>query len=260
MILTTTLPLALFAAFSGSGANEPERTNPPIQDQEPAWHLKADLGYTFLSGNSESTTAAFNGELRFDAELYSWLFTANYAGVRTTDRTSGDAQTSSRLYSTAGQYNRFMDEEKNLYAYGNANVRKDVPVGLDLRWTLGAGAGYTWYLNTEKDTLFSLEGGPAYLHEENVGSPDDVDALAGRVAARYENPLWTDWLLTATGEFLQSFDESDDQTFVGEMNLRWKFRANWYFKATTAVAWDGSPAPGFDSTDRRFVLSVGHSF
>jgi putative salt-induced outer membrane protein YdiY len=260
MILTTTLPLALFAAFSGNGANEPERTNQPLQDQEPAWHGKADLGYTFLSGNSESTTAALNAELRYDADMYSWLFNAHYAGVRTTDRTTGDAQSKSRLYSAAGQYNHFMDEDKNLYAYGNANVRKDVPVGLDLRWTIGAGAGYTWYLNTEKDTLFSLEGGPAYFHEENVGSTDDVDALAGRVAARYENPLWTEWLLTATGEFLQSFDESADKTFVGEMNLSWNFRADWYFKATTAVAWDNTPAAGFESTDRRIVLSVGHSF
>ncbi len=44
MILTTTLPLALFAALSSNGANEPERTTQPIQDQEPAWHGKADLG------------------------------------------------------------------------------------------------------------------------------------------------------------------------------------------------------------------------
>ena len=81
-----------------------------------------------------------------------------------------------------------------------------------------------------------------------------------KFAARYENPLWTEWLLTAAGEFLQSLDETDDQSFVGELNLSWDFRAGWYFKATAAVAWDGTPAPGFESTDRRFVLSIGHSF
>lgn len=261
MILTTTLPLVLMAGSGINGENEPVRNNLPTQDsEEPAWEGKADLGYTFLSGNNDSTTAAFNAELRRDTEVDQWLFTANYAGVRQTDRTTGDAQTTSRLYALAGQYNRFFDDEKNLYAYGNANIRKDVPVGLDLRWTIGAGAGYTWYLNEEKDTLFSLEGGPTFIHEENVGSTEEVDAAAGRVAARYENPLWTEWLLTATGEFLQSFDETDDQSFVGELNMNWNFRADWYFAATAAVAWDGTPAPGFESTDRRFVLSIGHTF
>lgn len=261
MILTTTLPLALMAGFGINGENEPVRTNLPTQDSEVrAWKGKADLGYTFLSGNNESTTAAFNAELRRDTETNQWLFTANYAGVRQTDSVTGDAQTTSRLYALAGQYNHFLDDEKNLYTYGNANIRKDVPVGLDLRWTIGAGAGYTWYLNEEKDTLFSLEGGPTFIHEENVGAADEVDAAAGRVAGRYENPLWAEWLLTATGEFLQSFDETDDQSFVGELNLDWNFREDWYFKATAAVAWDGTPAPDFESTDRRIVLSIGHSF
>lgn len=265
MLLTTTLPLALLAGLGLNGTTEPERTplfptTSAIQDGEPAWTGKADLGYTFLSGNNESTTAAFNAEARYEAEVYQWLFTANYAGVRQTDRTTGDAQTTSRLYAAAGQYNHYLDEEKNLYAYGNANIRKDVPVGLDLRWTIGAGAGYTFYLNEERDTFVSLEGGPTFIHEENVGSSEDVDAAAARVAARYENPLWTEWLLAATGEFLQSLDETDDQSFVGELNLNWNFRADWYFAATAAVAWDGTPAPGFESTDRRFVLSIGHTF
>lgn len=261
MILTTTLPLLMAASLNTGDANtEPVRSNPaPVQDDEPKWTGKADLGYTFLSGNNDSTTAAFNAEAHYDADMYKWLFTVNYAGVRQTDAT-GDANTTSRLYAGAGQYNRYYDNEKNLYAYGNANIRKDVPVGLDLRWTIGVGGGYTWYLNEEKDTLVSLEAGPTFVHEENVGATEDVDALSGRVAAHYENPLWTEWLLTANGEFLQSFDETDDQIFVGDLNLNWNFRADWYFAATAAVAWDGTPAPGFESTDRRFVLSIGHTF
>ena len=41
--------------------------------------------------------------------------TLNYAGVRQ------EGVTTSRLYTGAGQYNRYYDNEKNLYAYGNAN-------------------------------------------------------------------------------------------------------------------------------------------
>ena len=105
MLLTTSLPLALLAGFGVNGNNEPERTALPTQGTEaPAWTGKADLGYTFISGNNESTTAAFNAELRRATDINEWLFTANYAGVRQTDRTTGDAQTTSRLYAAAGQY------------------------------------------------------------------------------------------------------------------------------------------------------------
>jgi len=241
------------------GANGTEPVNTPQEPEaETKWTGSADFGYTFVSGNNESTTAALNLAAQYDAEWYQWLLNANYAGVRTDSGTG--AATTSRLYRAGAQYNRFLDEEKNLYAYGNANVRKDVPVGLDLRWTVGAGAGYTWYFSDDNSTLFSLEAGPAFVHEENVGSSDDVDALSGRAAARYENPLWTEWLLTANGEFLQSFDETEDQSFTGEIAMKWDFRADWFFKASAAVSWDNTPATGFESTDRIFVLSVGHSF
>ncbi|MCH2101564.1 MAG: DUF481 domain-containing protein [Planctomycetes bacterium] len=261
MILTTTLSFGLFANFSGNGDNNSVQTAlPPHRNEDPNWHGKANLGYSFLSGNSGSTTAAFSAELRYDTDVDQWLFTANYAGIRQADRTTGDAQTTSRLYAIAGQYNHFIDDEKNVYAYCNTNIRQDVPVGLDLRWTVGAGGGATLYLNEEKDASISLEVGPTFVHEENIGSTEEVDTAAGRVATRYESPLWSEWLITATGEFLQSFDETDDRSFVGELNLNWKFRENWYFAATAAVAWDGTPAPDFESTDRRFVLSVGHNF
>lgn len=269
MILTTTLPLLLWAGVNtGNGTNgEPptgEPTTPPVQaaDDEPRWKGKADFGYTMISGNNESTTAAFNAELRYEAEWYKMLYYAKYAGVRQTDRGTGDANTTSRLYTAGGQYDRFLDDEKNLYAYGNGNYRKNVPNGLDLRWTVGVGAGYTWYLTEDKETLFALEAGPSFIHEENVGVADEVDALSGRAAARYENPIFDDLQLVGTAEYLQSFDESEDRSFLGELAVDWEpsEQSNWYVRASAAVAWDNTPAAGFETTDRIYVVSVGYSF
>jgi putative salt-induced outer membrane protein YdiY len=265
MLITPILPLLLIADLGvGAGATTPSVSSEPVALQEPAaetkWKGKADFGLTYLSGNNESTTAAFSAELAYNEDVYQWLFTANYAGVRTTDPVTNDASTTSRLYATGGQYNRFMDEEKNLYFYGKAAARKDIPVGLELRWDAGIGGGYTWYFADDKKTLFSLEGGPSFLHEENVGAAEKVDAAAARAAARYEQPLWEEWLLNASGEVFVSLDDTEDRTFVGELNLNWNMSQDWYLSAKAAVAWDNTPAPGFESTDRRFVLAVGHTF
>ncbi len=267
MLLSTILPFLLApGALSELPANsfnsEPKdpittATVTAPQDGEPEWVGKADFGLTFLSGNTESTTAAASAELKYDAAMYAWLFSANYAGVRNT--TAGNATTTSRLYATGGQYNRFMDEEKNLFYYGKASARKDVPVGLELRWDAGVGAGYTWYLTDDKKTFFSLEGGPSFVHEENVGAAE-TDAANARVAARYGNPLWDEWMFGAKSEYFISLDETEDQSFTGEMTLDWTMADDWYLTAIAAVAWDNTPSAGFESTDRRFVLAVGHTF
>jgi putative salt-induced outer membrane protein YdiY len=268
MLLSTILPFllapgALSELPASSFTSEPKdpittTTVTAPQDGEPEWVGKADFGLTYLSGNTESTTAAASAELKYDAALYAWLFSANYAGVRTS--TAGNATTTSRLYATGGQYNRFMDEEKNLFYYGKASARKDVPVGLELRWDAGVGAGYTWYLSDDQKTFFSLEGGPSFVHEENVGSATEADAANARVAARYGNPLWDEWILGAKSEYFISLDETEDQSFTGELTLDWTMNEDWYLKFLAAVAWDNTPSAGFESTDRRFVIGVGTNF
>ena len=264
MLLTPILPFLLAPGVLSEVPTEDFRTEPqeptaaaPQEEEGPKWVGKADFGLTYLSGNTDSTTAAASASLEYDATMYKWLFNANYAGVRQT--TGGVATTTSRLYAAGGQYNRYMDEENNLYFYGNASARKDVPVGLELRWDAGLGGGYTWYFTDNQDTFFSLEGGPSFVHEENVGAAES-DAANARVAFRYENPLWDDWKFDSKGEFFVSLDETEDRSFTGEMNVDYKVNKDWYLRAQAAVAWDNTPAAGFESTDRRFVLAVGFDF
>jgi putative salt-induced outer membrane protein YdiY len=264
VLLIPVLPLLLATNSFGEPetfafASEPETAQEP--ESGPEWKGNLNFGLTYLSGNSNSATAALSGRLAYDAEMYKWLFTADYAGVRTEDPSTGDSKTTSRLYASGGQYNRFMDEEKNLFFYGKASARKDIPVGLEMRWDAGIGAGYTWYLaDDEKKTFFSLEGGPSFVHEENVGAAEESDAANARVAARYGNPLWDEWMLTASTEYFISLDDTEDQSLVAEMNMDWMMNENWKLAATVAVAWDNTPSVGFDSTDRRFVISLGREF
>lgn len=263
MLLTPILPFLLAPGVlsevpTSDFSTEPEESTVTApQEEEAKWVGNANFGLTYLSGNTESTTAAASAALEYDADVYKWLFNANYAAVRQT--VAGVSTTTSRLYAAGGQYNRYLDEEKNLFFYGNASARKDVPVGLEMRWDAGIGAGYTWYYTENQDTFFSLEGGPSFVHEENVGAGES-DAANARAAFRYGNPLWDDWKFNAEGEYFISLDDSDDQSFTGEMNVDYKVNEDWYLRAQAAVAWDNTPAAGFESTDRRFVLAVGFDF
>ena len=149
-------------------------------------------------------------------------------------------------------------EEENLYAYGKGGIRRDVPNGLQIREDAGVGAGYTFYWD-EKNSQVSIEGGPHWLHENNVGVATS-NAAAARVAGNLESALTDNLTLIGWTEFLQSLDDSDDQVWTGQLSLRWSLDESWFIQGTAAVAWDGTPGPGLSSTDTRYTLGIGSTF
>ncbi|KAA3608732.1 MAG: DUF481 domain-containing protein [Planctomycetota bacterium] len=230
----------------------------PGGEEESKWSGSFDAGLTILSGNNDSITSTADVLAKYEDVGYRWIFEGNYAGVRQTDPTTGDAFSTGRLYRLAGEHHRFLDAEDNLYAYGKGSARSDEPNGLQIREDIGVGAGYTWRWD-EDQGQFSLEAGPSYLRENNVGLLMD-DSVNGRLAARLDWGFTESWKLLGRGEFFQSFDESDDRSFTGELSVRWNFQETWFLQGTAAVAWDNTPAPGFSSTDTRYVLAVGTTF
>lgn len=248
MIVPLTLALASFV---------------PLQDPEPSEEEKGfsgsfDLGIIVLDGNNESFTGAANARAKYRAEDYQVLANAGYYGNRQEDRSTGDSMTSQRLYFANAEYNRFLDEEENLYAYGNAGAQKNDPGGLQFRGNTGVGAGYSfkWF---EETTILGVEAGPSWVKENNTGVAS-TDYFAGRLAANLESELATDLSLQGSGAFLQSFDDTDDQVFSGEIGLRYNLSETWFAQATAGMIWDNTPAPGFSKTDTRYILGVGATF
>lgn len=232
----------------------------PIQDPpETGWSGSADAGLIWIDGNNKSVTSNVDAAVKYLGDGYRLLFGGKYSGVRQEDPVTQDASSTARLYQLTAAYNRFLDDEDNLYVYGNAAARQDKPNGLDIREQAGVGAGYTWRWQEDKSEL-SAEAGPSVLKENNVGAPTGDAALNGRLAANATHPFAEDWTLFGNGEFLQSFDESDDRIATGELGVRWNMGETWYLKATAGVAWDNTPAPGFKKTDYRYTLAVGTTF
>jgi len=252
----TALPLALFACIPFQDAPAPPDKK-PAPKEEKHWSGSVDAGATILTGNNNSLTSTLNAQTKYEKGKDRVILDVHYTGVRQDDAT-GNSTTSSRLYQADGSYNRFLDEENNLYAYVNGSGRRDVPNGLQIREVFGGGGGYTFRWNEDK-TQVSVEGGPSYVLENNVAALFDSFA-SGRAAVRIDVKLLEKVSVLANGEFLQSFETAQDRSVTGQVAVRWSFGEHWYVQGTLGVAWDNTPAAGFQTTDYRYVFSVGTSF
>lgn len=233
----------------------------PLQDPGPEaspWSGAVDAGLTAVNGNNSSITGVLNGKLEYSGESYSWRIGAGYAGVRADDPSTGNDMTTTRLYFAEGGHQRYLDEEQNLYVYGKGGMRRDVPNGLQLRQDAGLGGGYTFRWAEDSSSL-SLEAGPSWLRENNVGAFSAI-AATGRAAAGLDSALSDSLKLLGSAEYFQSFDEGEDRSFTGEIGLRWNVEGNWFIQGTVALAWDNTPGPGLSRSDVRYTAGAGTTF
>ena len=228
--------------------------DPAVEDESP-WSGLAEISFNDVSGNSNSSNGAANLTLDWAENLDKVKLGAHYAGVRTED-TTGNSTTTSRLYAYEADYNRYLSEQRNLYAYANASTRQDEPNGLQMRATGGVGAGYTVNLYEESDIDF--EGVVSYVAENKVGTPNDTSAVA-RLAFDFNGP-WAsmgDINFTASGTYLNG---GDIESYVQDLGVTWNFSTDWHLSLSNNIAWDGNPSAGFSSTDRRWNLLIGTEF
>jgi len=264
-MLTILLQSALLLPQGVVGA-----TNPPLEVHTPEidfsrkitaqeaeasnWSGAADLGLTFVSGNNESTNGAANLTAAWASGLNVVDLGAHYAGTRTTDATTNDASTTSRLYLYDAAYNRYFSTEKNFYGYATGSSREDQPNGLQMRNTVGLGLGYTYHLY-ENATL-DLEAGSSYVAENKVGTINDSSAV-GRAAYKFATPIYESVKFTGAGTYLKG---GDIETYEQDFGVNWALQGTWSLVASYSLAWDGNPSAGFSSTDRRFNLFLSTTF
>ena len=108
------------------------------------------------------------------------------------------------------KYDHFLT--KKWYLYANATGQQDEFQDLNLRATLGVGAGYQFY-ESERTNL-SLEGGLSYVNEDFTIAEDNSYAAA-RWGLRFDHyilPKSLQFFLYHTG--LQSVESSDDSPSV----------------------------------------------
>ncbi|WP_341853279.1 DUF481 domain-containing protein [Halomonas aestuarii] len=183
--------------IAGSAQASPFYAPPPPEEHREGLSGSAELGYTNLSGNTDSQTLIAKGRL-------TWLtgdWTHTLRGeVRNVSR---DGDTSAEQYLVAGR-ERY-DLEGPHYVFGFARWDRDRFSGYDQQFTTIGGYGRD-LLDNEHHRL-SLEAGPGYRFDRIEGKEDASLGVAYGALA-YE---WT-FSETASLEQELSVEATDDNT------------------------------------------------
>lgn len=247
---TTSLPLADLGQI-----------NPP-EKKDPEWTGALKVNGLYATGNTERKAGglALDASRRSDADRIS--FDASWDYGQDKDQTTREWVLTQRRTGGGLKYDYFLS--KRWYALANARVLGDTLALLDLRFTSGAGLGYTWI--EDSTTTFVTEAGLAYLNENyrenpvtNVADPS-VDYVAIRAAYRLTHQLSKTSRIVHGVEAFPSTESSDDIYLQSKSELVTSLTDSMLASVSHVFDYDNTPATGQDRGDHRVLLSIGWSF
>ena len=150
MLLLACWPLWLTPAHAS-----PFYAPPPPQEDAPVFSGDAELGFTHLSGNTNSQTLIGKTRLTWLTGKFTYSLRGEVRNV------SKDNETSAEQYLVAGRERYELDGPH--YLFGFARWEKDRFAGYDQQ--LSAIGGYGRQILENDTHVFSLEAGPGYRHD-----------------------------------------------------------------------------------------------
>jgi putative salt-induced outer membrane protein YdiY len=211
-------------------------------------NLRINFGLNISDGNTNTQNIYGDGEFVARTDENRYTIGALYRrseeeSVKTADRSFAYMK-----------YDHFFT--KKWYGYANATAEKDEFKDLDLRSSLGVGAGHQ-FIESERTGL-SFEGGLSYVNENYIVA-EDKSFPAGRWGLRFDHYLWPkslQYFLYHTG--LQSLKDSDDLILSTQTGFRIPFYKNLNVTAQFNWDYDKSPSPGKKESDYTYVLTLGY--
>ncbi|MGB5304974.1 MAG: DUF481 domain-containing protein, partial [Gammaproteobacteria bacterium] len=140
----------------------------------------------------------------------------------------------------------------------NTVLFKDDFADLNLRSSIGVGAGYQFY---ETDiTNLSLEAGLSYVNEDFELAEDD-SYPAARWALNYDHFLYSKKLqFFHVHEGLLGIEDTSDIIITSRTGLRALLTENFTATAQVDLDWDNTPSPGNDRIDTRYLFNLGYGW
>ncbi len=211
-------------------------------------NLRANAGFSMTGGNTD--TQDFYADAEFMARTLENRYTIGGLYKRSED---DNVKTADKAFGYL-KYDHFFT--KKWYGYSTATAEQDEFKDLDLRSTLGVGAGYQFI---ESDlTNLSLEGGLSYVNEDYIIAEDNSFA-AGRWALKFDHfllPKSLQYFLSHTG--LQSVADQEDLILFTQTGFRIPFYKNLNITAQINWEYDKSPSPGKKESDYTYLLTFGY--
>ena len=222
--------------------------SPAVTDGAIKYSGRVNFGLNYTKGNTDTE------KLHLDTEVIARTLKNRYTiGAELNREKDGDIETTSNstLYL---KYDHFINGK--WYLYTNGTFKEDKFKDLELRSSIGAGAGHQFY---ESDPLnLLLEAGLNYVDEDFIAANDD-DYMAFRWGLKYDQKFFKKWIKAFhEHEGLQRIEDKEDLIISSKTGLRFFFIKNVEATAQLNADWENSPAPGTKRTDLTYLLTFGY--
>lgn len=236
---TEALPLARISAL-----------NPPMDPDKVKLGGHANLGGTFARGNTVEDT------LHAEAQMVARTPTNRYTlGGEVNEASKQKASTTSNWRMNM-KYDHFLRDKTYLYA--TSLLEKDSLANLNLRTSLGFGAGRQIF--EEKRRNLSLEGGLSYVNED-FDAAADQSFPSLRAAVNFDQLLFDEQIkFFLSSEMLASLRDSSDFLLRARTGVRIPVGKSFNLSSQVNLDYDNVPAPGKDRTDSALIFSLGYGF
>ncbi|NNG12577.1 MAG: DUF481 domain-containing protein [Halobacteria archaeon] len=224
--------------------------NPPAPHNGIKLKGLANAGVYIAKGNTDKE--AYHADIEAVARTKQNRFTAGAIYNQALDN-DVESENNATAYL---KYDHFFTDK--WYSYANTVLFKDDFADLNLRTTLGLGAGYQFI---ESDlTNLSLEGGLSYVNEDFELAPDE-SYPAARWSLNYDHFLYPKKLqFFHFHEGLLGLEDTNDIIIVTRTGLRAMLIDGFTATAQVDVDWDNTPAPGNDRVDTRYMFNLGYGW
>ena len=224
--------------------------NPPVPENGVKLSGRANAGFYIAKGNTDKE--AYHGDIESVSRTKQNRFTAGAIYNQAKDNDI-ESENNAAAYL---KYDHFLTEK--WYTYANTLLFKDDFADLNLRTTLGLGAGYQFF-ESERTNL-SLEGGLSYVNEDFEQAEDD-SYPAARWSLNYDHFLYPKRLqFFHFHEGLLGLQDTSDIIIFTRTGLRASLIESFIATAEVDVDWDNTPSPGNDRVDTRYLFNLGYGW
>lgn len=216
---------------------------PAPEDDAPEFTGQAELGYTKLSGNADSSTLLAKGRLTWLTGRWTHTLRAETRKVEENDNASAEQ------YLLGGR-ERYELEGPH-YLFGFTRWEKDRFSGYDYQFTTIA--GYGRQLLAGPDHVLSLEAGPGYRHDALENGRDN-DLTVGYGALDYQ------WNFSEGSSFQQELSVEGTRQNVTTRTfsaVTTQLNAHLALRLSHEIKYNSQPPDGADAnSDRTTVASL----
>lgn len=243
------------------------KINPPAAEA-PKWTGSLKFSGFFTDGNTDrrGVGSALDASRRSEIDRISfdaaWDYSEDKKDPDNNDLTANikEWQLTQRRAGGGLKYDYFLS--KRWYALATARVLGDTLANIDLRFTGGAGLGYT-VIENDTTTLL-VEAGLSYFNESYRvvadGDEDSQDYLAARAAYKLSHALTAKTKLLHGVEAFPSLEDSSDIYLQAKTEVVTSLTESMIGSVGWILDYDNTPSPGTERADNRILVSVGWSF